>query len=310
MIKILVPDNTPAGEYGISPVAPPVIPEVPPIVVIPPPVFRYPVGKGWFIWQPQATEGGNPVLAAKKAKAAGIKWVTLKIHERDGTYPFPFSNIDLVPWVTAFKNEGIEVWGWGYVYGDKPEAEANIAVQRLVQLGLRGYFIDAETEYKGKHAQASRFIHAFRSKSNLPMGLCSFRYPDVHPTIPWREFLLGCDFHAPQVYPLGNISATGFGLQLTRSVAQLRLRAQLPVIPIGPACKHPVRTFPTSILARSFPHTGHVYDNGDIDVTWEPTVTQLNDFHNTAVSMNLPGDGWWSWQAALPQWWDAIAAHR
>lgn len=284
-----------------------------PVVTPDPPAARHPVGKGFFIWQPWNTTSGDPVAAAAKAKAAGVNWVALKIHERHVGYPNPAVTspvVNLAAWVAAFKAQGIKVWGWGYVYGDNPTGEADIVVSRSNELDLEGYLIDAEAEYKDKHSAARLFMGRLRSQYAKPVGLCSFRYPDLHRTLPWAEFLAGCDFHAPQVYPLGNISNTGFGLQIKESLEQLKARADLPFIPIGPACQHPVRVSKGSILTTRFPVIRD-YGDGTVDVRWQPTVIQLNDFHNTAKSLGLPGDGWWSWQACepFPDWWSAISAH-
>ena len=77
----------------------------------------YPNGVGYFIWQ--AKRIGDFATAAKKAKEAGISWVSIKV--TDGPAKFnldPDTKYDYAPdIVKAFKAEGITVFGWGYVYG-------------------------------------------------------------------------------------------------------------------------------------------------------------------------------------------------
>lgn len=71
------------------------------------------------------------------------------------------TGVDLIPTVAkAMRARSIQVWGWHYVYGYDPIGEANIAIQRIQKLGLDGYVIDAEAEYKqpGKDVAASRFM--------------------------------------------------------------------------------------------------------------------------------------------------------
>ena len=162
-------------------------------------------GKGFFIWKIRDCEGGNPAAIAAAAAAAGFTHVILKI--ADGAYAYNVNSqtgVDLVPpVVSALKDKGIHVWGWHYVYGNGPTSEANIAIQRIQQLGLEGYVIDAEIEYQepGKSTAASQFMNRMRSAlPDLPMALSSYRFPSYHAQLPWRVFLEKVDYNMPQVY--------------------------------------------------------------------------------------------------------------
>lgn len=250
------------------------------------PVYLWPKGKGYFIWNLGRCAGGIPARLAALAKSAGLDWVTIKISEAGGEF-----GGDIRPWVDALREAGISVWGWGYVYGSKPELEAAMAASRTRSFGLDGFMIDAEAEYKQPGKAAAAKIYTQRLRAALPdvgIGLCSYRYPSLHRELPWAEFLAGCDFHIPQVYWIGAISVTAPGSQLARSVAELKALKNIPVVPVGVACDNP-------------------YSGG----TWRPTVAQLNNFDATAKTLGLPGLSWWSWQhaEAIPDFWNAIARH-
>lgn len=252
----------------------------------PPPLLRWPVGKGYFIWNLFRCANGSPTELANKCKAAHIDWVTIKVCEAGN----PF-NGNIWPWVDLLRVAGVRVWGWGYVYGGNPTAEADIAASRVKEFNLDGFMIDAESEYKTPAKAAAARTYTERLRSALPnvgLGLCSYRYPSLHRELPWAEFLAGCDFHAPQVYWIGALSDTSPGSQLARSVAELKALKNIPVVPVGVACDNP-------------------YAGG----TWRPTVGQINNFDATARTLGLQGLSYWSFQhtEAIPEFWTAIAGH-
>ncbi len=108
-----------------------------------------------------------------------------------------------LPIVQALHAINLQVFGWHYVYGENPSGEARIAIQRVKELGLDGYVIDAEVEYMqpGKDAAARQFMAALRDAlPSLPIALCSFRFPSYQPNFPWQAFLEKCDLNMPMVY--------------------------------------------------------------------------------------------------------------
>jgi len=116
--------------------------------------------------------------------------------------------------------------------------------------------------------------------------LCSYRFPSLHPELPWSSFLRRSDFHAPQVYWM---QADNPGEQLQRSVRELLALRALPVVPIGAAF---------------------------VEAGWQPTVAGINEFDRMAQALKLPGIGWWEWgenghgAEYHPDWWAAISAHN
>lgn len=246
-------------------------------------------GTGFFIWKVPNCEGGNPAAIAAAAKAAGFSHVMLKI--ADGTYAY---NLDrdtkadlLPPVIQALRSNGIQVWGWHYVYGNNPVGEADIAVRRLQQLELEGYVIDAEIEYKqpGKAAAARRFMDRLRaSLPALPMALSSYRFPSFHRQLPWSVFLERVDYNMPQVYWEQNHNAEA---NLRRCVREFQ--AMQPFRPIFP--------------------TGPAYKTGG----WRPTQADISEFLNTARELHLSGANFFSWDECkrdVPELWETIAAFK
>lgn len=244
-------------------------------------------GKGFFIWQLSQTEGGNAQNIAAVAKAAGLTHVLLKIADGTATYLDPKGIGVTSTYVQAFRSLGIQVWGWHYIYGIDPAGEANKAIQRLRELNLDGYVIDAEKEFdkSGMGAAARTFMNVLRGAfPSLPIALSSYRWPSYHMGFPWTDFLSKCDLNMPQVYWE---QAHNAGAQLTRCVNEFQtlITPFRPIIPTGPTYKW----------------------NG-----WTPTEADIQEFLNTAKSLNLTGVNFFSWQECrrdLQPLWDLISAY-
>ena len=245
-------------------------------------------GKGIFIWQVAQCEGGNPEQIAGRAEAAGLSHVLIKIADTHWAFGFDRFNHDrLPPVVEALRRRGIQAWGWHYVRGDDPVGEARAAVSRTRALGLDGYVIDAEKEYKqpGKGGAARTFMEHLRAGlPEAPVALSSYRYPRYHPEIPWTEFLVGCDYNMPQVYWE---QAHDPELQLERSAGELlALRPGRPVIP-----------------------TGSAYGVG----AWRPTAGDLRRFFEKAQALGCPAANVYSWdwagRSGNEDLWEAVAGY-
>lgn len=245
-------------------------------------------GKGFFIWQINNTESGNVNNIANLAAQAKYSHVLIKIADGAYSYNLNSSGVDLVPpLVQALHSKGIKAWGWHYVYGDGPNDEANKAIQRIRQTGVDGYVIDAEGEYKdpGKDQAANTFMSRLRSSfPSFPIALTSYRYPSLHPQIPWEEFLSRCDYNMPQVYW---ISAHNPADQLARSVNEFQAMSPFrPIIPVGAA-----------------------FRSG----SWSPTTGDITQFFQTARSLNLSAANFWEWahcRMYLPSIWNTIRDYQ
>jgi hypothetical protein len=240
-------------------------------------------GKGVFIWQAARCEGGDPAGVARIAAAARLVWIALKI--ADGNYP---SNWGLLnPLVAHLRASEIKVWGWQYVYGDDWEGEAAAASAQIAAFELDGFIVDAEAEYKqpGREIVAARYLDQVRAAfPSLPIALCSYRFPTLHPEFPWDAFLSRVDLNMPQVYWEG---AHDPAEQLVRTVAEFNARAiRQPLIPVAPAYR----------VGR-----------------WAPTAADALAFKDEVRRLNLAAWSFFSWDECrrdLPEYWQAIAGEE
>jgi hypothetical protein len=228
-------------------------------------------GKGCFIWKIPNCEGGNPQAIAAVARQAGFTHILIKI--ADGAYSYNMDlerDLDLAEaLVQSLRSAGIQAWGWHYLYGDAPLAEARKAITRVRDLRLDGYVIDVEGPYKkpGKWNAARLFMREVRSAlADIPIALSSYRFPSYHPQIPWDQFLEGCDIIMPQVYFEFSHNPRA---QLQRMLREYQSLAQyLPIVPTGP-----------------------VYRRG----SWVPSTDDISEFLHTARQLNMPAANFWEW---------------
>jgi hypothetical protein len=241
-------------------------------------------GKGFFTWILSNCEGGDPASVVAAAQAAGLSHVFVKIADGVKAFGVDASGFDFTaPVVQALRAAGIAVWGWHYVYGNDPSAEANIAIQCAQSLGLDGYVVNAEDEYKqpGKDAAARQFMSAVRGALTVPIALSSYRFPNYHAALPWSVFLERCDYHMPQVFWEQAHNAGG---QLRESKRQCdALPNAKPYIATGP----------------TYGVTG-----------WEPTPTEISEFLSTTRALGIPAVNFFDWHYCrkyLPEVWTTIA---
>jgi hypothetical protein len=249
-------------------------------------------GKGWFIWQIARCEKGHPAAIAEEAVAAGLSHVLIKVAERTFRFGFNRQGQDLVaPVVAALHERGIQAWGWHYVYGDRPADEARTAIERTRQLGLDGYVIDAEGEYRraDKAPAARTLMSVLRAglPGDLPVALSTYRYPSLHRALPWAAFLERCDLAMPQMYWE---QAHNPETQLARCVAEYRNPALVGAVrPIVP--------------------TGSAYGSGN----WRASPREVGRFLDRAQSLGLTGANLYSWDYATTppntELWEAAAGY-
>lgn len=238
-------------------------------------------GKGFFTWKIPDCEGGNPAAIAETAKAAGLTHLLIKICDGFVAMGFDKNGKDLVPaLVDALEERSIMPVGWGYAYGLYPEAEANMAIKRATAMRVQAFVVDAEVEYKqeGRSSAAKLYMDRLRAGLQIPIGLSSYRFPSLHREFPWSVFLKRCDFALPQVYWM---QAHNAGAQLLKSASEYKnLAPELPYIPTGAACR----------------------EHG-----WQPTVSEIIDFLDTAKRIGVQAVNFWEWSDArkpdlLPLW--------
>ena len=245
-------------------------------------------GKGYFIWKLPKCENANPAAIGRLARSANLTHVLIKI--ADGIYKYNVEKstlYDYIPPVAAeLKRHGIQVWGWHYVYGMDPQGEARIAIQRVKDLELDGYVVDAEVEYKtaGRATAARAFMTKVRAElPNTPIALSSYRYPSYHPQFPWKEFLNKCDINMPQMYWE---KAHNPASQLARCVKEFQ--AMTPYRPVLP--------------------TGAAYGAG----TWRPTPADIKEFLDKVQELKIPAANFYSWDESrnrFPDLWQAVSEY-
>jgi len=237
-------------------------------------------GKGFFTWKIPYCEGGNVQAIAGEAQAAGLTHVLIKV--ANGIYRYNAAS-DLPGLVAALHAVGIQAWGWQYIFGQSPALEAGVASRQAVDLGLDGFVVNAEMEFKapGMSGPAITYMTLLRrALPYLPLALSSYRYPSLHREFPFHEFLTFCDFAMPQVYWE---QAHNPGAQLERCLGEYQsLKPDMPVVPTGAAYKW----------------------NG-----WAATPGDVAEFLAQAKIL-VQGCNFWEWWFArqrLPELWPVIA---
>ncbi len=231
-------------------------------------------GKGFYIWIINECFGGDiPAIVAELVRGK-FKHILVKI--ANGTFGYNVvDGRDLAAELTqAAKAAGIEVIGWQYVYDTYPNEAADKAIQRIAQTGVTHFVIDAEAELKGKPAVARAYVERLYSQFRLvntgQIWLSTYRYPSLHQTFPFNEFMAICHGMMPQVYW---VDAHNPAEQLKRSYDEWK--AMYPdklYIPTG-AC---------------YPDSG-----------WKPTFADEVEFLDKAKDMGFPAVNFWDLQHAL-----------
>ncbi len=235
-------------------------------------------GKGMLVWQGRNIAKGDPQKLLEICQEMKLSWVGLKIgddtDQRTASYPGA-----MIETVHRLRAGGLKVWGWHYIYGGvmvsksgkyyadgpSPALEADFAKATVNALGLDGYIIDAEKEFKGmaQGPRAKIFVDRLRG-IGVPVALCSYRFPSLHPEFPWAEFLAGTDLHMPQVY-WGPGKAVS---DLDRSLTELTGKRSLPMAPVG----------------RAYIGDGHP----------DPAPAELTAFMTRAQDRGMPGVSFWA----------------
>lgn len=233
-------------------------------------------GKGYYIWKIPKVLNGDPAAITEKAVEAGLSHVLIKIADGpDWVYNFnEKEGVDLVPPLRdALWEAGIRVWGWHYVRGKDPMGEAELGVRRMRELGLEGYVIDAEVEYKaaGRKKAAEAYMAELRKGlADVPIALSSYRYPLFHPGVPYETFLEKCDLNMPQVYFEGGRNPE---TQIERCLEQYNaLKVIRPTICTGPAY---------------------------FTKEWRPTADEITRFMMKVKELGQPAVNFWSMANAL-----------
>ena len=225
-------------------------------------------GKGIYIWKIKECEGGVISDIVTMCKNANFSHVIIKIADGVSGYNFTTEGGDMAKDLAdALKAENIEPWGFQYIYGIEPVSEGIKALSRIEQTGVVGFVINAEQQVRDMPNAATYVSQYCHLKFGVPIVLSSYRYPDIHQGLPWKEFDKFVDFYMPQVYWM---EAHNPAEQLAECIAQYRKFSDKPILPTGSAfCEH----------------------------GWCPTNDEIERFAQAAKDFNLPGINFWEWSA-------------
>lgn len=247
-------------------------------------------GKSIYGWNAKDIYNGNTDAIGMSQHAVDQGYTALLIKVADGTANhnvqpiFGTDNI-LGPITDAFHLAGREVWGWQFCYGGIPEGEAIKAVERITKFGMDGFVIDAEGQFEIDNVDTR--VHLYLDKlaalmpPEIPIGLTTFRYPNVHPKFPWEIYMKWSrlKFYMPQVYwPL----AHNPGDQLRESLKQYReWETKFGVEP------------------KPFYPIGAAFSQKFNDIPWQPSIGEMQEFHATVLELGLEVESWWCWDHSI-----------
>jgi len=110
----------------------------------------------------------------------------------------------------------------------------------------------------------------------MPIGLSSFRYPELHPEFPWQEFLSQVDINLPQVYWILSHNPAA---QMVRCYEEFK-KSKYPQVPI----------FPTGA---AFSEQG-----------WRASASEVVAFMEQVKALGLLGCNFWRYADAINRYPD------
>ena len=152
-----------------------------------------------WIWNWRRCDGGEATRVAERLKAAGCCGALVKAH--DGPYWFDQGQ----PWreiCRALKSVGLKVAGWGYLYGQDWQGEAQRAIETVHYGEADAYVMDVESEFKGRPDVAEALCQRLRQGvgQGFPLFYSTFAIARYHQRFPYAAFERYCSGTLPQVY--------------------------------------------------------------------------------------------------------------
>lgn len=246
-------------------------------------------GYGFQIWK--LDQVFPPAEQIATWKEIGVEWVCIKVRDYVNEYNRTSGTNTLADFLIACKESGIKVGTWHFIYPYNTKKQAQLISEDIRKFELDHLMIDAEeNKYVGAYwksypkyrtsAAAKEYLDNLDLSDEVPVGLCTYRYPELHPEFPWDAFLNHSRMNMinPQVYWVG---AHNPGYQLAKSLGQYRKLSQLPFYPIGAA-----------------------YSEGG----WEPTAKEIAEFVEVCQESFGGIYGFYRWGMAKdhPDWLAAM----
>jgi hypothetical protein len=243
-----------------------------------------PVGKGMWMYQPKAVEGGNPNAIVARAKAVGLTHIFVRTgSSKVGFYAGGFLS-EILPVAHA---NGIRIYGWDFPYLDNVGDDVGRAVAAITFTTPDGHRIDgfsSDIEFPSmgvKLQHAGAYGAALRSAVGKDYPLIATVPRPSHKIkfYPYAEVVASFDAIAPMVYWLNREPVS----DVTGAIRDLAQFGK-PIIPIGQA------------------YDGAA-DHGPPGV---PNRAAIQAFMAAAEQHGAPSVSFWSWQHASQEAWDAI----
>jgi hypothetical protein len=245
-----------------------------------------PVGKGMWLYQPSAVEGGDPNAIVARAQSVGLTHLFVRTgSSKRGFYAADFLNA-LLPVAHA---HGIRVYGWDFPYFDDVAKDVDRAVEAIrftTSSGDRidGFSADIELVSMGVKVTPEN-ANAYGSWLRQHVGA---EYPLIATvprpspklkTYPYAQVVKDFDAIAPMVYWLNRDPVS----DVTGAIRDLSPFGK-PIIPIGQAYDGAADHGPPGVPGRA----------------------AILAFMEAAERSGATSVSFWSWQHASQEAWDAI----
>jgi hypothetical protein len=241
-----------------------------------------------WIWQWANTDGGDARAVVRRAVAAGLHQLWVRVADSQNGF---YGAAELAALVPIAHAHGIAVIAWGFPYLWDPAGDAQWTAQILqwrAPDGQRvdGYSADLEESSEGVMMSAPRaavYLELVRRAAGSRLVVATV-YPPTDPNwdgdYPYRAMAPYVDAFAPMVY----WECTDPGADAAEDVA--RLSTLRPVHVIGEAF--------------------NFADSGGRTVS--PSGAEIAEFLRVGRQEGAVGASFWVWQEATPGEWNALAA--
>jgi len=192
--------------------------------------------------------------------------------------------------IQAIQAAGIQVVGWGMVYGNSPAEEGKMAARMVDKFGLTGWVIDVEQQLdlKPNAVELVRtIVSTYRENCDKPIGYCSWpNFHNLHPVPVAETGMQLCDVGIPMAYVREKdlkeapICTKEF---VDKSIAEWRQFTDKPLVMAG----------------RAFKEDG-----------FTTTSEAILAFDQRIRELGAVGSAWWFLDHAQPStqptWWEAL----
>jgi hypothetical protein len=240
-----------------------------------------------WLYQLSMAEGGDAAKVVKKAKAAGLTHLYLRLGSSKGGF---YDQAELDKLLPVAHAAGLKVVGWDFVYLTDPADDAARAKSEIDYVTPTGDRIDAfsadiETASEGVNLTADGAA-AYGAKLRALVGpgyplIATVPRPSAKRPFPFAEATASFDAIAPMVYWQNRDPA----IDVAGAIATLAPLGK-PILPVGQA------------------YNGGSEGGPDRD----PPKEQIVAFLDTAMAKGAVGVSFWVWNHATSDQWSAIGA--